>query len=392
MSKQLLARLKSPGPKRMLALDGGGIRGAISLGFLEKIETMLRERHGNPNLLLCDYFDLIGGTSTGGIIAALLATGHSASEVVSMYSALGGKIFGDKFSVLSIGNKLKANYNDKPLQEELLQLFGDIRLGDDRIRTGICINAKRADTFSTWSMINHPEAKYYEPQAPGEIGNKDYLLREVVRASTAAPTYFLPQRIDIGNRQATFVDGGVSMANNPSFQLFLLATLKGFPFRWETGADKLLLASIGTGTFTKVVDAEKMAANNMLGWAATVPDMLMEDATYQNQLLLQYLSKSPTAIEIDSEIGDLRDDLLTPQPMLHYLRYQAYLEQPKTMPDGTQEDKPHLPFNDKIIEKMRQMDKAEMVDQLLQVGRIYAQRRIEEGHFPTVFDLKGKVA
>lgn len=372
----------------MLALDGGGIRGAISLGFLEKIETMLRERHGNPNLLLCDYFDLIGGTSTGGIIAALLATGHSASEVVSMYSALGGKIFGDKFSVLSIGNKLKANYNDKPLQEELLQLFGDIRLGDDRIRTGICINAKRADTFSTWSMINHPEAKYYEPQAPGEIGNKDYLLREVVRASTAAPTYFLPQRMDIGNRQATFVDGGVSMANNPSFQLFLLATLQGFPFHWETGADKLLLASIGTGTFTKVVDAEKMAANNMLGWAATVPDMLMEDATYQNQLLLQYLSKSPTAIEIDSEIGDLRDDLLTPKPMLHYLRYQAYLEQPKTMPDGTQEDKPYLPFDDKTIEKMRQMDKAEMVDQLLQVGRIYAQRRIEEGHFPTVFDLK----
>ncbi|MBK9336492.1 MAG: patatin-like phospholipase family protein [Lewinellaceae bacterium] len=387
MSKQLLARLTAPGPKRMLALDGGGIRGAISLGFLEKIETMLRERHGNPNLLLCDYFDLIGGTSTGGIIAALLATGRSASEVVSLYSALGGKIFGNRYSLLQIGSKTKANYDDKPLQAELLQLFGDIRLGDDGIRTGICINAKRADTFSTWAMINHPNAKYYEPMQPGEIGNKDYLLREVVRASTAAPTYFLPQRIDIGNRQATFIDGGVSMANNPSLQLFMLATLKGFPFHWDTGADKLMLVSIGTGTYTKVVDAEKMAANNMLDWAATVPDMLMEDATYQNQMLLQYISKSPTAIEIDSEIGDLSDDLLTPQPLLHYLRYQAYLEQPKTMADGTQEDKPYLPFDDKTVEKMRQMDKAEMVEQLLQVGRIYAQKRIEAGHFPNSFDL-----
>lgn len=389
MSKQLLARLTAPGPKRMLALDGGGIRGAISLGFLEKIESMLRERHGNPNLLLCDYFDLIGGTSTGAIIAALLATGHSASEVIKMYSALGGKIFGDKYSLLSIGNKLKANYDDKPLQAELLNLFGDIRMGDDAIRTGICVNAKRADTFSNWALINHPGAKYYEPQREGEIGNKDYLLREVVRASTAAPTYFLPQRIDIGNRHATFVDGGVSMANNPAFQLFLLATLKGFPFHWETGADKLLLVSIGTGTYTKVVDAEKMAANNMLDWAATVPDMLMEDATYQNQMLLQYLSKSPTAIEIDSEIGDLSGDLLTPQPLLHYLRYQAYLEQPRTLSDGSQEDKPYLPFDDKTILKMREMDKAEMVDQLLQVGRIYAQRRIEAGHFPNAFDLEG---
>ncbi|MEQ1745188.1 MAG: patatin-like phospholipase family protein [Saprospiraceae bacterium] len=390
MSKKILDRLTAPGPKRMLALDGGGIRGAISLGFLEKIETMLRERHQKPDLLLCDYFDLIGGTSTGAIIATLLATGRSVSEVIDLYGELGGKIFGDKFGVFEIGSKLKANYDDKPLQAELKKLFGDIRLGGDEIRTGICVNAKRADTFSTWVMINHPKAKYFEPAKEGEFGNKDYLLREVVRASTAAPTYFLPQRIDIGNRQATFIDGGVSMANNPSWQMFLLATLKGFPFHWPTGADQLLLVSIGTGTHTKVVDAEKIASTNMLGWAATVPDMLMEDATYQNQLMLQYLSKSPTAIEIDSEIGDLRDDLLTPAPMLHYLRYQAYLEQPKTNRDGTQEDKPHLPFDDKAIEKMREMDKAEMVEPLIQVGRIYAQRRVEEGHFPQVFDLNGK--
>lgn len=388
MSKKLLARLTAPGPKRMLALDGGGIRGAVSLGFIERIESLLRERHNNPDLLLCDYFDLIGGTSTGAIIATLLATGRSSAELVEMYTSLGGKIFGDKYSLFQIGNKMKANYDDKPLQEELKKLFGDIRLGDDAIQTGLNINAKRADTFSTWSMINHPKAKYYEPQEEGELGNKDYLLREVVRASTAAPTYFLPQTINIGNREATFIDGGVSMANNPALQLFLLATLKGFPFHWQTGADKLMLVSIGTGTYTKVVDACKVADNNMLEWASTVPDMLMDDATYQNQLILQYLSQSPTAIQIDSEVGDLHDDVLTGKPALHYLRYQAYLEQPKTLPDGTQEDKPHLPFDDKTILKLREMDKAEMVKELLQVGRIYAQKTVEAGHFPVAFDLK----
>lgn len=372
----------------MLALDGGGIRGAISLGFLEKIETLLRERHNNPNLLLCDYFDLIGGTSTGSIIASLLATGHSASEIIDLYQSLGRKIFGDRYSLFSIGAKIKANYDSKPLQQELQKLFGDIRMGDDAIRTGLCVNAKRADTFSNWPMINHPKAKYFNPQVAGQLGNKDYLLREVIRASTAAPTYFLPQRINIGDREATFIDGGVSMANNPALQLFLIATLRGFPFHWPTGADKLLLTSIGTGTYTKRVDAEKMAENNMLDWASTIPDMLMDDATYQNQLILQYLSKSPTAIEIDSEVGDLDGDLLTPQPALHYLRYQAYLEQPKTMSDGTQEDKPYLPFDDKTILKLREMDKAEMVELLLQTGRIYAQKRVEASHFPGVFDLK----
>ena len=80
-------------PKRILALDGGGIRGALTLGFLERI---VREKEGNPNLLLCDYFDLIGGTSTGAIIAAGLSIGKTAGEIKSLYLSIGDKIFGQK--------------------------------------------------------------------------------------------------------------------------------------------------------------------------------------------------------------------------------------------------------------------------------------------------------
>ena len=65
---KLIDRLTAPGPKRMLALDGGGIRGALTLGFLERMEGILRRRHLKPDLRLSDYFDLIGGTSTGAII------------------------------------------------------------------------------------------------------------------------------------------------------------------------------------------------------------------------------------------------------------------------------------------------------------------------------------
>jgi patatin-like phospholipase/acyl hydrolase len=62
-------------PKRILALDGGGIRGVLTLEYLEAIEALLRQRRNDPDLLLSDYFDLIGGTSTGSIIAAGLACG-----------------------------------------------------------------------------------------------------------------------------------------------------------------------------------------------------------------------------------------------------------------------------------------------------------------------------
>jgi patatin-like phospholipase/acyl hydrolase len=67
-------------PKRILSLDGGGIRGVLTLQFLDRIEAMLRNRTGIPDLVLCDYFDLIGGTSTGSIIAAALACGFSVAR------------------------------------------------------------------------------------------------------------------------------------------------------------------------------------------------------------------------------------------------------------------------------------------------------------------------
>src|SRR4051794_35150365 len=83
----LLDRLQAPGPKRILALDGGGIRGAVTVALLRRIELMLRERHDNPSMVLADYFDLIGGTSTGAIIAAALAIGLPAENVEKIYLA-----------------------------------------------------------------------------------------------------------------------------------------------------------------------------------------------------------------------------------------------------------------------------------------------------------------
>ncbi len=236
------------GPKRILSLDGGGIRGALTLGYLKKIETILRAKENDPDLLLCDYFDLIGGTSTGSIIAAALAIGKSVDEIAALYMKLGGEIFGQKkkwYNPLQTWQFLKASYDYKALEDNLKAIFGTMTLESDQIKTGLCIVAKRADTNSTWPLINHPKGKFFNTQ----LGkNKNIPIWQAVRASSAAPTYFVPQMIDVGDGQkAAFVDGGVSPANNPALTLLMVATLKGFPFHWQMSAENLSIVSVGTG-------------------------------------------------------------------------------------------------------------------------------------------------
>ena len=180
----------SPGvPKRILALDGGGIRGALTLGYLQQIEDILRAQNNNdPDFRLCQYFDLIGGTSTGSIIASCLAIGMKVEDIRQMYFDLGGKIFAKKYkwwNLFTIKDLIKASYDHGPLEEELKAVFKNITLGSDQILTGLCIVAKRADTNSVWPLINHPNGKYF---ASNDGMNRDILLWKAVRASAAAPT------------------------------------------------------------------------------------------------------------------------------------------------------------------------------------------------------------
>src|SRR5688572_3134117 len=78
--------------KRILYVDGGGVRGELTIGYLSHVETLLRKRFAKENLVLSDYYDLIGGTSTGGIIACCLAKGMTVQQVETLYSTLGRAI------------------------------------------------------------------------------------------------------------------------------------------------------------------------------------------------------------------------------------------------------------------------------------------------------------
>jgi len=387
----LSERLNGSGPKRILALDGGGIRGALALGYLEQIEELLKERSSDPNAFrLRDYFDLIAGTSTGSIIASALAIGKTVKEVQEKYLEMGQIIFGKRNFSFAPGKAryltLKAQYDHRPLEEALKDFFGDIRIGDqDAITTGLCIVSKRADTFSTWPIHNNPDGKYYRRKKGSKYwGNEEYLIRDLVRASSAAPTFFEHKQLPVtDDRNGYFIDGGVSLANNPAFQALLLTQLKGFRLNWPLEAGKLALTSVGTGSTPNTMDPNEVRDMKMIGWAEKIPDLFMQDANYFNQALLQWLSNSPTSEVIDSEVGDLHDDELAGAP-LHYIRYNMELRD-----EPLRELKPEGYGDHEALKRLREMDRAENCPILLDIGQRAARhpkRGVKAAHFPEHFD------
>lgn len=235
------------GPKRILALDGGGLRGVLTLGMLREIEALLRVRHGNdPNFRLCDYFDLIAGTSTGAIIAAALSLGMSVDEVHEHYLALGKFVF--KRSLLRWG-ALRAKFDGDKVRQALIGVLGERRMDSADFRTGLLVVTKRLDTGSIWPITNNPNAKYFRRGSKSTtIPNGEYPLWQVIRASTAAPYFFDPESIQIGRGadglkavKGDFVDGGVSPSNNPALQALMTATMEGYRLGWPAGDDQLLV-------------------------------------------------------------------------------------------------------------------------------------------------------
>ena len=211
------------------------MRGAITVAFLEQIEVALSE-HLNRPVHLGHWFDLVGGTSTGAIIAGALAMGYTTRDIKTFYFDLAPKVFVRPFWRI-IG--LQPKFNAALLRREVEDVVGPLTLGSDRLMTGPCLVSKRLDTDSAWILVNNPRALYWETKkgGNGHIGNKHYPLSSLVRASTAAPFYFEPERFSIieGEEPGLFVDGGVTSHNNPSLILFLMTILNAYRLGWKTG-------------------------------------------------------------------------------------------------------------------------------------------------------------
>jgi uncharacterized protein len=369
-------------PKRILALDGGGLRGILSLGLLQQVENILRERHrAGDEFRLSHYFDLIAGTSTGAIIAATLALGWKVEEIRQRYMTLGERVF--TRSLLRQG-VLRAKYDEATLIAELKKVYGaKTTLGGPELQTGLLVMTKRIDTGSPWPITNNPQGQFFAAR-DGVIGNGEYPLWQVVRASTAAPAYFDPQSITIARAAGAksvsgdFVDGGVSPFNNPALMAVMFATMSGYRVNWPTGADKLLVVSIGTGAADPTVTHASLAAKQAIDALLS----LMNDTATLQETLLQWLSDGPTARPINREVGDLQGDVLNGAAALTYRRYNVDLRA-----SSVRELEPALK-DPKLIEALSAMDSPTNMTILHRLGTLAAQRDMIPAHFPAAFDLR----
>ncbi len=372
--------LFAPGPKRILALDGGGVRGIVSLAYLERLEALLRARSG-PDLVLADYFDLIGGTSTGAIIATGLSLGMTVARLIEIYLSLAAEGFRRTLWHAYWVPKFRT----APLLSQIRAQVGDITLGAPAVRTGLAIVAKRIDTGSVWVFHNHPHGPYFDPldRSPGAVPNKDLLLSHLLRASTAAPTFFAPEHIEVARGiTGTFVDGGVSPHNNPALLLFLLGTLRGYGFRWPTGAQRMMVISVGTGHRPMTPDRMPSPSAPAVTLAVLALRSMMEDCSWLGQTMLQYLGTSPAPWMIDSEVGDLSADRLGPEPSLHYQRYDLEFS-PRWLAREL-----GMTVDPREIVELARMDRPAVVPRLLDMARLAAERQVKSEHLPQPFDVE----
>jgi hypothetical protein len=377
----LTERIALPGPKKLLAIDGGGIRGVLALEVLQRIEDLLRQESGKKEFCLADYFDYISGTSTGGIIAAGLSQGMSVASILKFYEDAGA----DMFTKANLIKRLRYKFESEPLALKLQEVFGaDTKFGANTLRTLLLLVLRNATTDSPWPLSNNPYAKY---NAPGRHDdNLMFPLWQLVRASTAAPTYFPPEVIALPHpdpaktKEFVFVDGGVTMYNNPAFQMFLMATLDKYwaqrpDARWRTGADNMLIVSVGTGTSPGVRAGLEADDMNLLFNATTIPSALMFAALNEQDLLCRVFGDCRAGDQIDREIGDLIGSvgpLSRDQKLFTYMRYNAELTRDGLDALGCSAIEP---------ETVQKLDSVDGIPDLRKVGQQVAERKVRAAHF-----------
>lgn len=231
-------------PFRILSIDGGGICGILPASVLAELE--IRYLDGQP---IGAYFDMIAGTSTGGIISLALSRGLAAAEIRDVYVERGGTIFPPASGVAKIWRRVRRlqryPYERKPLEDELLRIFGDTAFGEARTR--LCIPTFEGRHGEPWI--------YKTPHHPDYKRDRHASMVTVGLATAAAPTFFeaLP------NKGYVMIDGGL-WANNPVMNA-LVDALTCF----EIKRRQVRILSLGCGeTAFEISDAK--ARGGLLHW------------------------------------------------------------------------------------------------------------------------------
>lgn len=371
-------RYSTGAPRKILALDGGGIRGIITLEILAEIEQQLKHKlNKGDDFRLGHYFDYIGGTSTGAIIAAGLSIGMSVQQLLDFYLQKGKDMFDKNFLL----KQWKALYGSGPLISMLKETFGDdttIDISNGKFVCLLLVVAMNRTTDSPWPISNNPFAHYNDPTRPD--CNLQIKLHQLVRASTAAPVYFPPETLqwDENDPEKTFVfvDGGVTPYNNPAFLMYRMATHPAYKLNWQTGEDNLLIVSVGTGSAP--TEGEY---NNLLGSLKGLPTNLMYAMQVDQDINCRTIGRCTYGAPIDRELrtmipmdesGHVTEGEQTNKKHFLYTRYNA---------DLSEEGLAGLGLSHINSEHVREMDSVKYIHQLETVGKAAAKQQVDIAHF-----------
>jgi patatin-like phospholipase/acyl hydrolase len=349
--------------KRILSLDGGGIRGVIAIEVLAQIESQLRAHYGKPDLVLSDYFDLVAGTSTGAIIATAISLGWSVEKIQHFYLGQGKEMF-DHSHWWEV---LRHRYSGERLKDMLKAEFGDATLASADLKTLLLLVMRNVSTDEPWITSNNPNCRF------NQLDRSDCQLHlplwKLVRASTAAPSFFPPETIQVGAHAFVFVDGSISAYTNPAFFAFLRAVAKPYDICWEPGEDKILVVSVGTGTAPHKRADFKAEDYGLVQAATTVPTSLILSSVVEQDTLCRIFGNCLSGPQIDKEVGDLVG-IETPggKHLFTYVRYNEELSAAGFARMG---------ISGIALEDVMPIDSTEHVEDLRTIGRkIAAQVQI----------------
>jgi hypothetical protein len=385
---------------------------------------------------LCDHFDMVGGTSTGALIAGAIALGYHTSEIKKFYLERAPKIFQRPFWRIP---GLQAKFDARGLQAEIDGIVKECTLDSPDLRTGLCVVTKRMDTGAPWIIANNPRTPYWETKAPnlqknerGHLGNRYYRLATLVRASTAAPHFFDPEILQIvaeeekkeaakahintettlgdeklGEMNAAlsrfprltlvltkiralrlarekgpnpethglFVDGGVTPFNNPSMALLMQVVLKPYGICWPLGPENLTFVSIGTGSFRTRLSFTQLGFSGPIKLALQALLSMMTDTQSYALAQMQWLGECPDPWPINSELGTLANEVPPGHRWFRFMRYDVSLEPPWLKETLKRE------FAELEVLSYRNMDDPGIIKTIYDIAQTVAEDQVKKTHF-----------
>lgn len=292
---------------RILSIDGGGMKGIISAMVLERLEELLRMYSGNEMAAVSDYFDMIGGTSTGAIITALLLAPdengmakYSAADIVALYKEHGKEIFQKRplYPINTLFGLFGTRYKTNRFEEVLDQYLKGLTLEDMRKE---CI-------FTAYNTANR-KATFFSSVSRKKWERENYQIKDIVLASTAAPTYFPPKQIYHEYcRNNCYIDGGV-FANNPT----LCVLVESLKLKNHASIGETMVLSVGNACSPEYYEYSSVKHWGFLKWAFPILNILMdgseETVHYQMKRIFDNLHCQEQYLRIEKHLEEPLPDM-----------------------------------------------------------------------------------